>query len=111
MTVGANRMHEMDVTEINSKLEEMGDMAELMSQALTPRIKVYPNGGTGTVYCYPYDQGPWSTCSDILPVIPRMTYVCDQATEVYELKPSRIASTGKGFIQWKQKRNQPARFA
>lgn len=107
MTVGANRMHEMDVTEINSKLEEMGDMAELMSQALTPRIKVYPNGGTGTVYCYPYDQGPWSTCSDILPVIPRMTYVCDQATEVYELKPSRIASTGKGFIQWKQKRNQP----
>ncbi len=108
MTVGANQMREMDVTSINKKLEEMGDMAELMSQTLTPRIKVYPNnGGSGTVYCYPYDQGPHSTCENVLPVIPRMTYVCDQTDEVYEIKPSRIASNGAGFIRWKQKDNQP----
>lgn len=107
MTVGANQMREMDVAEINRKLDEMGNVAELLSQALTPRIKVYPNGGTGTVYCYPYDQGPVSTCSDLLPVIPRMTYVCDQETEVYELQPIKIASSGKAFIRWRQKRNLP----
>jgi len=107
MTVAPNLMREMDVAEINRRLDEMGNMAELMSQVLIPRVKVYPNGGTGHVYCYPYDQGPLSTCENILPVIPRMTYVCDQPTEVYELQPSRIASTGKGFIQWKQKRNLP----
>ena len=107
MTVGANMMREMDVAEINRRLDEMGDMAELMSQVLTPRVKVYPNGGSGTVYCYPFDQGPLSTCDATLPIIPRMTYVCDQATEVYELQPARIASNGKGFIQWKQKQNQP----
>ena len=56
MTVGANQMREMDIATINRKLDEMGDMAELLSQALTPRIKVYPNGGTGTVYCYPYNH-------------------------------------------------------
>ena len=100
-------MREMDVAEINRKLDEMGNMAELLSQALTPRIKVYPNGGTGTVYCYPYDQGPVSTCSDLLPVIPRVTYVCDQDTEVYELQPIKIASSGKAFIRWRQKRNLP----
>ena len=106
MTVSSNRMHEMDVATINRKLDEMGNMAELMSQVLTPRIKVYPNGGTGTVYCYPYDQGPVSTCDETLPVIPQMTYVCDQDTEVYELEPDNIASSGNGFIRWKQKNNQ-----
>jgi len=105
MTVGPNQMREMDVAYINQKLDEMGDMAELMSQVLTPRVKVYPNGGTGTVYCYPYDQGPTSTCQETLPLIPRMTYVCDQTTEVYELHPEQIASNGQGFIRWKQKKN------
>jgi len=105
MTVGANQMREMDVATINQKLDEMGDMAELVSQVLTPRVKVYPNGGSGTVYCLPYDQGPVSTCSAPLPVIPKMTYVCDQPTEVFELKPEKIASNGSGFIQWKQKKN------
>ena len=105
MTTGANQMCEMDMTEINARLEEMGEIAELMAQTLTPRIKVYPNGGTGSVYCYPYDQGPVSTCSEPLPIIPRMTYVCDQADEVYELKPDKISTTGAGFIRWKQKNN------
>lgn len=105
MTIGSNQMREMDVADINRRLDEMGDMAELASQVLEPRVKVYPNGGTGTVYCYPYDEGPQSTCSDELPLIPRMTYVCSHTEEVYELKPEKMASTGNGFIRWKQKNN------
>lgn len=108
MTVGPNQMREMDVAKINQKLDEMGSMAELASQVLKPRVRVYPNGGTGTVYCYPYDQGPHSTCDNPLPVIPRMTYVCDRADEVYELQPEKIASNGIGFIRWKQKNNLAA---
>lgn len=105
MTVGANLMYEMDATAINQKIEEMGDLAEMMMQALEPRVKVYPNGGTGRVYCYPYNQGPVSTCDKPLEVLPRMTYVCDQAEEVYEIKPNNIATNGNGFIRWKQKKN------
>ena len=108
MTCDPNQMHEMDAAEINRRLDEMGDMAELMSQVLTPRVRVYPNGGTGHVYCYPYDQGPVSTCSAPLPLIPRMTYVCDQTDEVYELQPEKINTNGRGFIRWKHKRNNPA---
>lgn len=110
MTVGQNQMREMSVESINAKLEQMGDQAELLGQVLTPRIRVYPNGGTGTVYCYPYDQGPKSTCDTLLPVVSGMTYVCDQPEEVYELTPGRISSTGKGFIRWKQKKNFPGTF-
>ena len=105
MTVGSNQMREMDVASINRKLDEMGELARLMAETLTPRVKVYPNGGTGKAYCYPYDQGPVSTCSEPLPMIPRMTYVCNQTDEVYELQPENIATNGKGFIRWKQKNN------
>lgn len=111
MTIGENRMREMDIEEIQAKLDQMGDQAQLLGQLLTPRMRVYPNktGGKtgGTVYCYPYDQGPVSTCDSILPLIPGMTFVCDQAEEVYELQPSRISSQGLGFIRWKQKDNLP----
>lgn len=112
MTIGANNMREMSIDDIQEKLDQMGDQAQLLGQLLTPRMRVYPNktGGTtgGTVYCYPYDQGPVSTCESVLPLIPSMTFVCDQAEEVYELLPSRISSRGLGFIHWKQKKNQPA---
>ena len=109
MTVGPNQMREMSVNEINAKLDQMGGagLGGVMS-TLTPRIKVYPNGEGGTVYCYPYDQGPKSTCDSILRFLPRMTYVCDQAEEVYKLYPSNIATNGLGFIRWKQKNNLPA---
>lgn len=106
LTVGANQMREMSIETINKKLEAMGDQAESLGQMLSPRIRVYPNGGSGTVYCYPYDKGPASTCDSLLPVIPGMTYVCDRDTEVYELKPAKISSYGRGFIRWKQEKNQ-----
>lgn len=107
MTVNPNQMREMSVETINKKLEDMGDQAEALGQILTPRVRVYPNGGTGKVYCYPYDQGPVSSCEAPLKFIPFMTYVCDKDTEVYELKPEKISSKGRGFIRWKQKKNLP----
>lgn len=107
LTVGADRMREMDIAEINRKLDAMGDQARLLAQTLIPHVKVYPNGGSGRVYCYPFDEGPLSTCSDALPVIPHMTYVCNMPEEVYELKPEKISASGIGFIQWKQKQNLP----
>lgn len=108
MSVGPNQMREMSVEAINAKLESMGEQAQMLGQLLTPRIRVYTaHGRTGTVYCYPYDQGPESTCDTFLNVLPRMTYVCDQPDEVYVLQPSRIPSTGTGFIRWRQKKNLP----
>lgn len=107
LTVGANQMREMDVAKINRKIDEMGTAAGSLMDALTPRVRVYANGQPGQVYCYPYDQGPRSTCDNTLPMLPRMTYVCDSTYEVYEIQPARISADGQGFIHWKQKRNEP----
>ena len=108
MSVGPNQMREMSVEEINAKLESMGQQAVTLGQLLIPRIRVYTaHGRSGSVYCYPYDQGPESTCDTFLYVLPRMTYICDQPEEVYVLQPSKISSAGNGFIRWTQKKNLP----
>lgn len=109
LTVGPNQLREMEVEKINKKIEEMGEMAQMMAQTLTPHIRIYPNNkGKGTVYCYPYDQGPVSTCNDILPVFAKAANVCSAPSNVYVLTPERMSSYGRGFIVWKQKKNMPA---
>ena len=112
MTVGGNQMREKDMTEINRKLDEMGDMAQILQNAVTPRLKVYPNKnssgvGSGYVYVYPYDEGPNSTCDDPLPVRAGMTYISSSEQDIYRLAPAQIPTSGKMCVQWKQKTNQP----
>lgn len=107
LTVGPNQMRDIDVAKINKKLDEMGDLATSVDK-MNPHMRVYPNnGGSGHVYCYPYDQGPLSTCEEPLPLRPGMTYVCDKEQNAYRMEWSSIASTGKAFVHWKQKNNRP----
>ena len=106
MTVGPNQMRDIDVEKINRKLDEMGDMAAL-AEKMTPHIRVYPNGGSGHVYCYPYDQGPHSTCEEPIPLRSGMTYVCDKEENVYCMEYSQMPSSGKAFVHWKQKKHKP----
>lgn len=107
-TVGPNQMKDMDSQKINAKLAELNEQQKAMAETLTPHMRVYPhNGGTGKVYCYPYDQGPESTCEDPLPLRPGMTYICEKEENVYRMEWSSIASTGKAFVLWKQVKNRP----
>ncbi len=107
-TVGGNQMRDWDYLKIGKKLDEMGETAKMLAQTLQPHIRIYPhNGGKGKVYCYPYDQGPQSTCQDPLPLRPRMTYVCDKPQNSYRMESKLIAKSGKAFILWKQKQSKP----
>ena len=106
ITVGRNTMQEKDVESINKKLDELGEIAQTLSQLLTPHIRVYPHGCSGRVMCYAYDKGPHSTCSDPLPILNEMTYVSNHSDEVYELKTG-TAVDAQIAMQWKQEKNQP----
>jgi len=108
ITAGPNQMRDIDAAFINQKLEEMGEMAQALLQQLVPKIRVLPLGGTGRVYCYPYDQGPESKCDDPLPLRPWMTYVCDKEENVYKMEYSLLPSQKRSFIRWKQQKNLPA---
>ncbi|MBO7501823.1 MAG: hypothetical protein J6T32_01250 [Paludibacteraceae bacterium] len=111
LTVGANQMHEKDADEINKRIGEMGATAESILSNLTPRIRVYPNkeGGSGRVICYPYNQGPHSTCDNPLRVIPGMTYVSSNTEDVYCLEDIQKYSDNM-FIHWKEKDNSPCQL-
>ena len=86
LTVGPNQMRDIDSKMIEDKLNELSKQQQLMAETLTPHMRVYPlNGGSGRVYCYPYNQGPESKCDDPLPLRPGMTYVCEKE----EIKTTR----------------------
>lgn len=110
MTVGKDRMKEMDATEINQKIEAAGQIGEILTQAVSPYIRVYPRlaGDTGRVFCYPYNQGPHSTCEDILPVVNYMTYVRNEREDVYEL--SQTTSRKQMAFRWKQETDSPCQI-
>ena len=108
VTVGGNLMRDIDADFINKKLDEMGETARMLSETLIPYIRAYPNnGGSGRVYCYPYDQGPESTCEDPLPLRSGMTYVCDKPYNTYRMDWKTLPTSGNAFIHWKQKKNLP----
>ena len=108
ITVGGNTMREMDINFINQKLDEMGNLAEMAESVMNPHLRVYPlNGGSGHVMAYPYDEGPHSTCDNLLPVVHGMTYVSNHDEDVYALAPSAIRKNQQMYVQWKQKDNQP----
>lgn len=108
MTIGKDQMREMDAASVNQKIDEMGDAAGQLISALTPHIRVYPNGTcSGQVYVYPYNEGPHSTCEATLPVRTSMTYVSNHADDVYEWEPNRLPQSGSVYVQWKEAKNNP----
>lgn len=108
MTIGKDQMREMDATSVNQKIDEMGDAAGQLISALTPHIRVYPNGTcSGQVYVYPYNEGPHSTCEATLPVRTSMTYVSNHADDVYEWEPTLLPQSGSVYVQWKEAKNNP----
>ena len=106
LTVGPNETQEVDAQKIEDMLSELDKQQQLTIETLTPHIRVYPhNGGSGRVYCYPYNQGPESTCSDPLPIRAGMHYICENQESSYRLDPEQIPVSGQAFIQWKEKKN------
>jgi len=109
LTIGKNSMRDMDAQKINDKIQQA---SETMQQAITlvkPHVRVYLNSDncTGTVYCYPYDQGPKSECDNPVPLYPGMTYVCDTTENVYRMESDQLPVSGKAFVHWYQKQNKP----
>lgn len=108
LRVSPNQMKDMDVTDINKKLDEMGKLGEVFQQAVTPHMRAYPIGdGEGRVICTPFDQGPNSTCEDPLPMYNGMTFISSSPYDVYKFNPAQMPSNSDVFIQWQQKNNLP----
>lgn len=102
--IPANRMKEMDVAEINELIKKMGQAGDVLTGAVDPHILVTVKGdGSGRVLCYPYNEGPHSTCEDALKLINRMIYVRNETEDVYVL-PKETSRSRIG-LRWKQEKD------
>lgn len=100
MIVPPNRMYEMPMEEINRRLNDLPGSAEYLKN-LEPRMHVYTrHGGVGQVYCYPYNHGPHSTCGKAMEIRSGMTYICEEAENVYRLPAKNIPANGHAFLRW-----------
>lgn len=93
--VEPNNVWDIDEATIAKKLEEAGVTTAV-------RMCIYPleEGGEARLFCNPYNVGPHSTCEDILPVVPGMTFVSSHKDDVYVLRSQDIPSNGTLLVNW-----------
>lgn len=93
--VEPNNVWDIDEATIAKKLEEAGVITAV-------RMCIYPleEGKEARLFCNPYNVGPHSTCEDILPVVPGMTFVSSHKDDVYVLRSQDIPSNGTLLVNW-----------
>lgn len=93
--VEPNNIWDIDEATIAAKLAEAG-----VSSAVYMCIYPLEEGGEARLFCNPYNVGPHSTCEDILPVVPGMTFVSSHKDDVYVLRSQDIPSNGTLLVNW-----------
>ena len=99
VTIPKNQARDVTAESIKQKLESMG----MGGASMAIYLCIYPiNGNGGRLMCYPYNTGYNSTCSDILELLPGMTFVSSHAEDVYKIAPERIADSYEMYLQWSE---------
>lgn len=93
--VEPNNIWDIDEATIAAKLEEAG-----VTSAVYMCIYPLEEGKEVRLFCNPYNVGPHSTCEDILPVVPGMTFVSSHKDDVYVLRSQDIPSNGTLLVNW-----------
>lgn len=106
-TIGRNSAYDVDIKEIEEKLQKYGDVVGGVASALTVRIRVAPRGGVaGRAILMPYSKGPHSVCADPLPLCLNIPYVSSDPDNVYRFMP--MAMPKPMLVRWVQKNCFPA---
>lgn len=93
--VEPNQIWDISQESLITKLQEAGVSGKV-------RMCVYPlePGKEARLFCNPYNKGPHSTCEDLLPAIPGMTFVSSHADDVYVLRRQDIPAEGTMLVSW-----------
>ena len=93
--VEPNNIWDIDEATIAAKLKEAG-----ISSAVYMCIYPLEEGSEARLFCNPYNVGPHSTCDDVLPVVPGMTFVSSHEDDVYVLRPQDVPAEGTLLVNW-----------
>lgn len=98
-TFTKNQARSVDGDKIRKKLEEAGVAGLTDYMALYLRI-VPEDNGSGRILCSPYNQGPNSTCENLLSLLMSMTFISSHAEDVYQLDSDLIPHNEGIAINW-----------
>ena len=106
-TFEQNQARNMDgdkiVEKVKKKLEEYGMS---YSDKMSVYYRISPVGnGTGRLLCCAYNQGPASTCSDILPLLMSMTFVSSHPNDIFLLTADQLPETDGVRVRWESDTN------
>ena len=105
VTIPKNQARDVSAETIKQKLEESG----MSASSMAIYICIYPlDGKGGRLMCYPYNTGHHSTCTDMLHLLPGMTFVSSHTDDVYEIKAADIPTSLAMYLQWTEDNNAPA---
>lgn len=101
-TFEQNQARDVDGEKVVEKVtEKLAEVGLSYSDKMTVYFRISPVGkGTARLLCCAYDQGPASTCSDILPLLMSMTFVSSHTNDVYLLSADQLPDTNGVSVHW-----------
>lgn len=101
-TFEQNQARDVDGEKVVNKVtEKLAEVGLSYSDKMTVYFRISPVGkGTARLLCCAYNQGPASTCSDILPLLMSMTFVSSHPNDVYQLSADQLPDTNGVSVHW-----------
>ena len=101
-TFEQNQARDVDGEKVVEKVtEKRAEVGLDYSDKMTVYFRISPVGkGTARLLCCAYNQGPASTCSDILPLLMSMTFVSSHPNDVYQLSADQLPDTNGVSVHW-----------
>lgn len=101
-TFEQNQARDVDGDKVVEKMtEKLAEYGMSYDENMSVYFRISPVGsGTARLLCYAYNEGPASTCSDILPLLMSMTFVSSHHNDVYLLSADQLPDTNGVSVHW-----------
>lgn len=101
-TFEQNQARDVDGEKVVEKVtEKLAEYGMSYDENMSVYFRISPVGkGTARLLCYAYNEGPASTCSDILPLLMSMTFVSSHPNDVYQLSADQLPDTNGVSVHW-----------
>lgn len=101
-TFAQNQARDVDGDKVVEKMtEKLAEYGMSYDENMSVYFRISPVGkGTARLLCCAYNEGPASTCSDVLPLLMSMTFVSSHTNDVYQLSADQLPDTNGVSVHW-----------
>ena len=106
-TFAQNQARDVDGDKVVEKMtEKLAEYGMSYDENMSVYFRISPVGkGTARLLCYAYNEGPASTCSDVLPLLMSMTFVSSHPNDIFLLTADQLPETDGVRVRWESDTN------